>query len=152
MLCRDLIVLLLMHLPGMAFTKDQHGRSVIQLTYNMSSANAQVLGWPLPLTDVEPIPPPPWQQSLKEAELLFSEENDLDGHAMTRTYGIDASPLGDLIAINSSNHPTDGVEYIIASDQISVLNITPREAFPNEILPLSGGPSHASGKFSSRRQ
>ena len=103
------------------------------------------------------MPPPPWQQSLQDAEALFSKENDLGGHVMSRTYGIDTSPLGDMLAVNSSNHPSDGVEYIIASDQISSLSIvSAREVADHEILPMSGGPSHPSGmcylaKVSSRK-
>lgn len=112
----------------------------------MNTPKAEVLGWPLPLTDVQPMPPPPWQESLREAEKLFGQDNDLDGHVMTRTYGIDTSPLGDLCAVNSSNHPTDGVEYIIASDQMSSLSISAsNDANDREILPVSGGPSHPSG-------
>lgn len=112
----------------------------------MNSANADVLGWPLPLTDVRPAAPPPWQETLKEAERLYSDESRLEGHVMTRTYGMDASPLGDLTAINSSTHPTDGVEYIIASDQVSILNIEPARALAEqEILPTSGGISDPLG-------
>ena len=131
---------------GMTFTKDQQERPVVQITYNLNSTNAETLAWSLPFDDTHTMPSPPWQESIKEAGELFSQENELDGHVMSRTYGLDASPLGELCAANSSNHPTDGVEYIIASDQISSLIVAPaRELADHEILPVAGGPSHPSG-------
>lgn len=132
----------------MAFTKNEHDETVLQLTFSIDTVYTKILGWPLPLTDVQPIAVPSWQNSLIEAEKLYGEENRLDGHVATRTYGIDASPLGDMIAINSSCHPTDGIEYVIASDQMSMLNIEPaRNVGENEILPVAGGASHASGVY-----
>lgn len=131
---------------GVAFTNDHNNRPVVHLTYNINSVSSKVLAWPLPLTDAQPMAPPPWQLCLKDAETFYSQENESDGHVMTRTYGIAMSPLGDLSAINSSHHPSDGVEYIIASDQMSSLKVTSaRETAEDEILPISGGSSHPSG-------
>jgi len=130
----------------MTFTKDHQGRHVVHITYNIDSPKAKTIAWTLPFVDQEYVLLPAWQQNLRDTEEQYDEENELDGHAMTRTYGIDASPLGDLIAVNSSNHPTDGVEYVIASDQISSLAVTSaREVSEHEILPTFGGPSHPSG-------
>lgn len=120
---------------------------MLQFTYSTGSTDAAILGWPIPLTDAQPLPLPPWQQNLKESALLFTEENSLQHQAMTRVYGIGTSPLGDLVAVNSSTHPSDSVEYIIASDQISTLNIaSAKGAADYEILPASGGSSYPYGE------
>lgn len=133
----------------MTITKDEQDRPVVQITYHLNSGKAGPLSWTLPFNGNQTMLPPLWRQSLTEAEELYSEENELGGHVMSRTYGIDASPLGEVFAVNSSSHPTDGVEYIIASDQISSLSITSaRETAEHEILPIAGGPSLPSGIFS----
>lgn len=91
----------------------------------MNSVTAQVLCWPLPLTDVQPLPNPLWQERLREAQSVFSQDWGLEGHAMTRTSGIDNSPLGDFSAVNNSLHPSDGCEYTIDSDRMSSIQVLP---------------------------
>lgn len=61
---------------------------------------------------ITPVPEHPrWREQLWEAQNLFSAQHDLQGHARTKIWGLDTSPLGDFIAACSTVHPTDMVEY-----------------------------------------
>jgi hypothetical protein len=40
---------------------------------------------------------------------------------VARAYGLCTSPFGDLVAVNVSFHPSDGVEYTTNSDELSHL-------------------------------
>jgi len=118
----------------------------IQLTFHLDSITAPSSGLSLPFTGDPPVPTAPWQKGLKDAQTRFSDDSKLDGNVMCRTYGIGASPVGDSIAVSSTFHPSDGVEYVAHSDHVSTVGITPaKEYIDSDLLPSRGGPSFAYG-------
>ncbi|OJD37099.1 short-chain dehydrogenase reductase sdr [Diplodia corticola] len=93
-----------------------------------------------------PIPPttesrtPPFQQSIRDSEKLFSAENELAGHTHTKAWAMCSSPMGDLVASGVSFHPGDMVEYTIAATSRTHIGIQPFEDTAGAfILPASGG-------------
>ncbi|GAB7355411.1 hypothetical protein MBLNU459_g5928t1 [Dothideomycetes sp. NU459] len=129
-------------LSGIAFGSHRSARPYMQLTYHMNSITAPATGFSLPLTGESPLPTAPWQKALGRAKTKFGTDYNLQDNVMTKTYGIAASPLGDLFAVNSTFHPSDGVEYVIHSDQVSTLVLTPaRDGIDCDHLPEHGGPS-----------
>ncbi|KAL1646365.1 hypothetical protein SLS58_003325 [Diplodia intermedia] len=78
-----------------------------------------------------PIPPttesqaPPFQQSIRDSEKLFSAENELAGHTHTKAWAMCSSPMGDLVASGVSFHPGDMVEYTIAATSRTHIGVQP---------------------------
>lgn len=93
-----------------------------------------------------PVPPatesrtPPFQQSIRDSEKLFSAENELAGHTHTKAWAMCSSPMGDLVASGVSFHPGDMVEYTIAATSRTHIGIQPFHDTAGAFrLPASGG-------------
>lgn len=126
----------------MAFATHRGGQPYIQLTYYQNSIYTPSSGLSLPLAGEAPLPVALWQHQLSKAQTQFSHDFELQSNTMTRTYGICSSPLGDSFAVSSTFHPSDGVEYIVHSDHVSTLGITPvREDVNDDMLPFDSGPT-----------
>jgi len=56
-------------------------------------------------------PTPSWRAQINDSRTLFSVQNELQGHAKSKIWGLCASPLGDFIAVCYTLHPSDMIEY-----------------------------------------
>ena len=84
---------------------------------------------------------PQLQEKLKELLEKYSDSHNLDGRVRTKVWGMASPPLGDLIAMVFSFHPSDLPEYLIAAEQESNLTIAnvDKGNDPTLRLPMNGG-------------
>lgn len=83
--------------------------------------------------------PPEWIKKVHKQRDEFNNANHLDGHVVSKVWGLSSSPLGNFIATISTQHPDDLPEYIIPADYRSAFTIS--NTLDNETLrlPSSGG-------------
>ncbi|KAL0254995.1 hypothetical protein SLS55_009519 [Diplodia seriata] len=94
----------------------------------------------LPIPTATESQAPPFQQSIRDSEKLFSAENELAGHNHTKAWAMCSSPMGDLVASGVSFHPGDMVEYTIAATSRTHIGVQPfHDTAGAFILPASGG-------------
>lgn len=106
---------------GLCFTQDENEDMTVQLAYHLNSGTDRITSLKLPFTANSFVGSSPWQHDLILGQTRFSDEFRLGGNATTRTYGLCTSPLGDVVAVNVSYHPSDSVEYTTNSDELSYL-------------------------------
>jgi len=58
-----------------------------------------------------------WRKSMMEDMSRFGVDNKINSKVLARVWGLGASPLGDHVAICHSLHPSDMVQYAMASEQ-----------------------------------
>jgi hypothetical protein len=69
----------------------------------------------------------PWQEFTMNQQLLFRGEYNLGDHAESIPWGIDISPLQDLIAVSVSHQPTAVPTYVNPAEEESKVVILPPE-------------------------
>ncbi|EME42331.1 hypothetical protein DOTSEDRAFT_81250 [Dothistroma septosporum NZE10] len=110
---------------GVAITNAGDGSHHVHIVSSLTSSTADTSILELPLNHAAaPTVLPAWHEALNEAREAFSAELDLQGNVQERTYGIVASPLGQYVATCVSLHTSDGLEYVIATNQKCTLCIT----------------------------
>lgn len=110
---------------GVAITNAGDGRNHLHVVSNLTSSTADTPMFELPLNHSEVLSLlPAWQEILNESREVYSTEHELQGNVQERTYGIAASPLGQYVATCFTLHTSDGLEYVIATNQKSTLSIT----------------------------
>lgn len=121
---------------GAALTNPGNSRAILHVTSLLSMSMATTTTLSLPINEDETSVQPLWQHAISESKATFGAGHDLGGNVLERTSGIVSSPLGDYVATCTTMHPSDCIEYVIGSEQKSVLNIT-RESEQSEVKPLS---------------
>jgi hypothetical protein len=66
-----------------------------------------------------------WQIGVLDRQYIFAATNELHGAAGSNIWGLDISPLGNLVAVVQTCHPTDSPSYIIPSKVEASISITP---------------------------
>lgn len=123
-------------MSGLAFTNPGDGSTLMHITSLLSMSAAATTTLSLPLQDDEISVQPAWQHAISESKAVYGTDHDIGGQVLERTFGIASSPMGDYIATCTAMHPSDCVEYVIQSDQMSVLNITwESESSESNLLP-----------------
>ncbi|KAF2743912.1 hypothetical protein M011DRAFT_471037 [Sporormia fimetaria CBS 119925] len=67
---------------------------------------------------------PYWREQIRGSQGHFSADNELQGNANAKVWGLSASPLGESIASGYTLHPTDMVEYGVAADRQTMVALT----------------------------
>jgi hypothetical protein len=80
-----------------------------------------------------------WLKKVFQQREDFGAANRLDGHVSTKVWGLASSPLGNLIAAISTQHPADIPEYVIPADYRSTLSISNSLDDETFQLPVYGG-------------
>lgn len=125
---------------GCAFNGFAQDSAEVQFTSQISAPVAATSGLKMPIEQENESRAPLFQQSIRESEKLFSAENELAGHTLTKAWAMCSSPLGDLVASGVSFHPGDMVEYTIAATSRTHIGIQPfRDTSGAFLLPSSGG-------------
>lgn len=125
---------------GCAFNGFVQDSAEVQFTSQISAPVAATSGLKMPIERENESRAPLFQQSIRESEKLFSAENELSGHTLTKAWAMCSSPLGDLVASGVSFHPGDMVEYTIAATSRTHIGIQPfRDTSGAFLLPSSGG-------------
>lgn len=129
-------------ISGAAVTYATKAEPKLHVTSLLSSATAPTAKLSLPLDSDEVSEHCSWQDAIVESQAVYSAENSLGAKVLSRTWGIAASPLGDLIATCCTIHPADSVAYVIQSDQACIVNVTRvDEVSDHNFLPADGGAS-----------
>jgi hypothetical protein len=96
-------------------------------------------------TELKGLRTPGWREQIENNLALFSVQNDLGGRCKAKVWGLTSSPLGDYIAVCTSFHPSDMIEYGIPTDRRGTVAISSaryssqtREAFPREHVSAEG--------------
>ncbi|KAI4722432.1 hypothetical protein E4T48_01239 [Aureobasidium sp. EXF-10727] len=108
-------------IAGMTFVQDDNENISVQIAYHLGSGTDRITSLALPFTPSSGLGSTNWQHDLLRGQRRFSDELNLAGNVMARAYGLCTSPFGDLVAVNVSFHPSDGVEYTTNSDEVSYL-------------------------------
>ncbi|KAH7058765.1 transcription factor IIIC subunit delta N-term-domain-containing protein [Macrophomina phaseolina] len=125
---------------GCAFNGFAKENAEVQFTSQIIAPIAKTSELKMPIEPIEEPQTPLFQQSIRESEQLFSAENELAGHTLTKAWAMCSSPLGDLVASGVSFHPGDMVEYTIAATSRTHIGIQPfRDTSGAFTLPASGG-------------
>jgi hypothetical protein len=106
---------------GMTFVQDDNENVSVQIAYHLGSGTDRTTSLALPFTAESALGSTNWQHDLLRGQRRFSDEWNLAGNIVARAYGLCTSPFGDLVAVNVSFHPSDGVEYTTNSDELSHL-------------------------------
>ncbi|KAK4498104.1 hypothetical protein PRZ48_010760 [Zasmidium cellare] len=109
---------------GVAFTNPGDGSTLLHVISLLEMATAATTTLSLPLEGDETSIQPSWQHAISEYKAAFGADHDLDRNVMDRTSGIANSPLGDYIVTCTTMHPSDCIEYVVGSDQKSMLSFT----------------------------
>ncbi|KAF2173763.1 hypothetical protein M409DRAFT_16036 [Zasmidium cellare ATCC 36951] len=109
---------------GVAFANPGDGSIVLHITSLLSMSNAATTTLSLPLEGNDTSVQPSWQHAISEFRATYGADHNLDSHVAERTSGIASSPLGDYVATCTTMHPSDCIEYVIGSEQKSLLSIT----------------------------
>lgn len=132
---------------GLTFTRNVNGSLAVHLISHFSSPTAQTTVLPLPFDHATASESSSWQRELLAEQARFSDERDLNGNVQSKTTGIAASPFGETVALCSSMHPTDQVEYVIGADQFSRLILGQElDVTADDMLSENGGISNAHGR------
>lgn len=129
----------------MTYVQDDNENISVQIAYHLGSGTDRITSLALPFTATSALGSTNWQHDLLRGQRRFSDEWNLAGNVTTRAYGLCTSPFGDLVAVNVSFHPSDGVEYTTNSDEVSYL-ITSQSNDDLQFA-LTGSPSNAYGEF-----
>ncbi|KAH0014969.1 hypothetical protein KCU78_g8420, partial [Aureobasidium melanogenum] len=108
-------------IAGMTYVQDDNENISVQIAYHLGSGTDRITSLALPFTATSALGSTNWQHDLLRGQRRFSDEWNLAGNVTTRAYGLCTSPFGDLVAVNVSFHPSDGVEYTTNSDEVSYL-------------------------------
>jgi hypothetical protein len=128
---------------GMTFVQDDNENVSVQIAYHLGSGTDRITSLALPFTAHSGLGSTNWQHDLLRGQRRFSDEWNLAGNMMSRAYGLCTSPFGDLVAVNVSFHPSDGVEYTTNSDELSYLITS--QCNDDLQFALAGSPSNAYG-------
>ena len=128
---------------GMTFVQDDNENISVQIAYHLGSGTDRITSLALPFTAHSALGSTNWQHDLLRGQRRFSDEWNLAGNIVARAYGLCTSPLGDLVAVNVSFHPSDGVEYTTNSDEVSYLITSQCNDYLQFVL--AGSPSNAYG-------
>lgn len=66
---------------------------------------------------------PSWQSEINASQAYFSVTHDLKGHALAKTWGMAASPMGDHIATVHTLHATELAEYILYNQRRATVSV-----------------------------
>jgi hypothetical protein len=77
-----------------------------------------------------------WQDRAMTQQSMFSMANQLGGKAITRLWGLDGSPKGDLLATIYSHDPSEIITYYVTQDYSSTLLIKPVEKSSDDTFQL----------------
>ena len=132
---------------GAALTSNASGSLVLNIAAHLDSAHAANSSLTLPLSTTEISASPSWQRQLRETADTFNDVHSLGGDVSLKAWGLASSPLGDLIAVASSCHPSNMVEYTIFADQRTILSFSEstRDGI-HFILPPDGNRYHGRGE------
>ncbi|THY18183.1 hypothetical protein D6D00_08212 [Aureobasidium pullulans] len=108
-------------IAGLCFVQDDNDNTSVQIAYHLGSGTDRITSLALPFTANSAVGSSTWQHDLLRGQRRFSDEYNLAGNVMARAYGLCTSPFGDMVAVNASFHPSDGVEYTTSSDEVSYL-------------------------------
>ncbi|KAI5269346.1 hypothetical protein E4T47_07160 [Aureobasidium subglaciale] len=128
-------------IAGMTFVQDDNENISVQMAYHLGSGSDRITSLALPFTPTSGLGSTNWQHDLLRGQRRFSDEYSLAGNVMSRAYGVSVSPFGDLVAVNVSFHPSDGVEYTTSSDELSYLITS--QCNDDLQFALAGSPSNA---------
>ncbi|KAG9957039.1 hypothetical protein KCU61_g9391, partial [Aureobasidium melanogenum] len=128
-------------ISGMTYVQDDNENISVQIAYHLGSGTDRITNLGLPFTAASALGSTNWQHDLLRGQRRFSDEWNLAGNVMTRAYGLCTSPFGDLVAVNVSFHPSDGVEYTTNSDEVSYLIAS--QSNDDLQFALAGSPSNA---------
>jgi hypothetical protein len=129
---------------GLTFVQDDNDNVSVQIAYHLGSGTDRITSLAVPFTAHSALGSTNWQHDLLRGQRRFSDEWNLAGNIMARAYGLCTSPFGDLVAVNVSFHPSDGVEYTTNSDELSFLITS--QCNDDLQFALAGSPSNAYGK------
>ncbi|KAK7621240.1 transcription factor IIIC subunit delta N-term-domain-containing protein [Phyllosticta citricarpa] len=102
-------------ITGCAFNKLDTGELEAQFVSQLSAPSAPTTALEIPVKSNRKRKPSPFQKSIVESRNLFSAENELGDAVLTKTWGLCASPMGELVASAVCFHPSDMVEYTISA-------------------------------------
>jgi hypothetical protein len=91
----------------------------------VQTSNPNVLQLKLPLLQAHDMRPHTWKEQIRIQESILSAQKRLNGKTTAWFWGMDCSPLGDLMALNFNILPTDVPVYFIPSDRRSSLLMAP---------------------------
>ncbi|KAF2198488.1 hypothetical protein GQ43DRAFT_422304 [Delitschia confertaspora ATCC 74209] len=111
-------------ISGVVFDVRSPDGPKVHLSYLLTTAKPVKLSFKLSPNGISAASDPSWQYRIQDSQAYFSVNNDLEGHALTKTWGIAASPLGDYLATCHTLHPSDMVEYNLAAYKRSSLAVT----------------------------
>ncbi|KAI4748428.1 hypothetical protein E4T50_01313 [Aureobasidium sp. EXF-12298] len=128
-------------IAGLTFVQDDNDNVSVQIAYHLGSGTDRITSLAVPFTAHSALGSTNWQHDLLRGQRRFSDEWNLAGNIMARAYGLCTSPFGDLVAVNVSFHPSDGVEYTTNSDELSFLIAS--QCNDDLQFALAGSPSNA---------
>ncbi|KAI4729435.1 hypothetical protein E4T49_02905 [Aureobasidium sp. EXF-10728] len=128
-------------IAGMTFVQDDNENISVQIAYHLGSGTDRITSLALPFTPSSGLGSTNWQHDLLRGQRRFSDELNLAGNVIARAYGLCTSPFGDLVAVNVSFHPSDGLEYTTNSDEVSYLITS--QCNDDLQFALAGSPSNA---------
>lgn len=128
---------------GLCFVQDDNDNTSVQIAYHLGSGTDRITSLALPFTANSAVGSSTWQHDLLRGQRRFSDEYNLAGNVMARAYGLCTSPFGDMVAVNASFHPSDGVEYTTSSDEVSYLITS--QCNDDLQFALAGSPSNPYG-------
>ncbi|KAK8178767.1 transcription factor IIIC subunit delta N-term-domain-containing protein [Phyllosticta citribraziliensis] len=112
-------------ITGCAFNKLDTGELRAQFVSQLSATSAPTTALTVPIKDNTKRKPSPFQRSIVESRNLFGAENELGDAVLTKTWGLCASPMGELVASAVCFHPSDMVEYTISAASRTEIGIHP---------------------------
>jgi hypothetical protein len=90
------------------------------------------------------LPTPSWHQQIIDNRTLFSVQNELQGHAKSKIWGLCASPLRDFLAVCYTLHPADMIEYGPPAARRSTIAVNGLRSYSQPTIHFPAG--HASAE------
>jgi Transcription factor IIIC subunit delta N-term len=129
-----------------AFSSPQPREIVLHMSNHLSTLDMEQ---PTMLLDGERAYIPKWRKRISERKENYNQELELAGNIKTKVWGMDSSPIGDMLATAVSYHPSDMPEYQIAADRECFIDLHPllKGADTKFVLPKLGGLRSPKGRF-----
>lgn len=107
------------NVSGIGITSRPDGQQSLHYAAHMWYADDGPIAGPLELPFMTGASPHDrsWRTTMMKDILRFGVENKIDSRVLARVWGLGASPLNDHVAVCYSLHPSDMVQYAMASEQ-----------------------------------
>ncbi|KAF2115274.1 transcription factor IIIC subunit delta N-term-domain-containing protein [Lophiotrema nucula] len=121
-------------ISGIAFNPPSENSLTIHFSSLLSTTSNVAAAYRLSASALTPREQQAWHENIFRKQAHFSSQNELEGNAIAKVWGLCASPLDDLIASVHTVHPTDMIEYGPPADRRALITISYMDGNGTELV------------------